>query len=130
MTTLVHEPILHEEVFTSTATPTSSFNVWVVILTAIFFYFILSWYNFLLNLYNYYFTPSLNSNFNCCPSNSNFNCSSNSSDNCSNKYIILNNNGNNNNSRTQLFASLAFAILWSIITICIYLLLHHNGYLH
>lgn len=36
----------------------SLFNIALVILTAVFFFLVLSWYNFLLSLYNYYLNPS------------------------------------------------------------------------
>jgi hypothetical protein len=39
--------------FTSTMNSQSSFNLWIVIITAVIFYAVLSWYNFISTAYNY-----------------------------------------------------------------------------
>ena len=54
-------PSFQSQAFTSTLhdhTYRPLFNVWLVVLTAIFFFLILSWYNFAFAIYNFYINPN------------------------------------------------------------------------
>jgi hypothetical protein len=71
----------------------SSFNVWLVILIAIFFFLILSWYNVMLAIYNY----------------------------------LIGNNPNqvedfDKINKFMIYATIGYAVLWTIIAIGIYYL--------
>lgn len=70
------------------------FNIWIVILTAILFFVVLSWYNFVLATYNYLIgnNPNNLKNFNQL----NF---------------------------RNMIASLVFAIIWTLLSVVIYYIL-------
>ena len=82
---------LHEESIKS------SINLWVVVTTAIFFFLILSWYNFLIALYEF-----------------SFNITSDRNEKIYEKESRL---------KQNLFSSLGFAALYTILAIIIYLVL-------
>ena len=74
----------------------SSINLWIVIITALFFFLVLSWYNFSIAAYNYYFE------------------------------IV---DKDRKMLSANLFSTLGFAVLWSILSVLLYLYLDYFGYL-
>lgn len=96
----------HTQAFTSTLHHTSLFNLWLVILTAMFFFTILSWYNFLSSLY-YYLSN---------------NTSYLSGEDLSQHEKI-------EKLRNQMVGTLIFALIWTVITLLSYWLLSGLGWL-
>ena len=96
--------------FTSTMTTHQakipSVNVFIVLLTALIFFSVLSWFNFVLAFYET--ITKYNSN-----SNNNFN----------------NKNNNNSNNKNNTLHTLGFAIIWTLITISIYYTMKWAGVL-
>ena len=68
MSTSTPNSPVHNPNFTSTLHQhqNSSFNLWLVILTAVFFFLILAWYNVFLAFYNYFIghNPNMVKNYN------------------------------------------------------------------
>jgi ABC-type sugar transport system permease subunit len=96
----------HTQAFTSTYNH-SLFNIWLVLLTALFFFTVLSWYNFVLSLY-YYLTHNTS-------------------------YLTsegLNQCEKLEKLRKQTLGSLVFALIWSGIALFIYWLLSSLGWLN
>ena len=96
-------------VFTSTLHETNNrpdtiagFSVWIVILTAVFFFLVLSWYNFLLALYNYLITDIPRSESPERANDSNF---------------------------KGMVSSFGFALIWTLISIFILIVMAKYGML-
>lgn len=76
-------------------------NVWIIVITAIIFYVILSWYNAL--LFTYYYATGYNPN----------------------KVKDI-----NKTNRIIMLTSIGYAIIWTVISVCVYYFLLNNGKLH
>lgn len=93
----------HSTAFTSTLQH-SLFNVWLVLLTAIFFFLVLSWYNFFLSAY-YYVTD---------------NTAFLSPDTECKQYTL----------RNQMIGTFFFALFWTFVAVLIYYILNNLGWLN
>ena len=85
-----------------------SVNIWIIMITAIFFFIILSWYNVGIEVFNFIFFQNQNSN-----------------------EIVENFLGESEtiDTNTQnLISSIGFALLWTVISFMIYFYLNMNGY--
>lgn len=97
----------HSQAFTSTLhkhdrNESSLFNVWLVLLTAAFFFLVLSWYNFVLSAY-YFLT--------------------------NNTAFLTNTSHEHKTLKDQMLGTFFFALIWTTIAIIAYFTLSDLGWL-
>jgi hypothetical protein len=103
----------HHNAFTSNYNSSSLFNIYLVVMTAMFFFLVLSWYNFFLSLYYYIFKYNPNTTV------------KDKKKELQGKYI----KENEIILRNAALVSFGYALFWSLVTILTYLFLDAHGYL-